>query len=201
MGIESLLCLREACEDMGLNAGDLGDIFRENALRLLAPHLKKTEPSQPLGPQLWSKAKDKISCGTGLLSKRAHLFDPQTWPSYFSRCKGAHIWDLEGRRLTDFTGGVGAILLGHSDDEVNAALHRRVSLGSYSTLASPDEVELADLLLDLHPWAQKVRYARGGGEALGLAVRIARAATGKSGVAFCGYHGWSDWYLAANPRR
>lgn len=192
VAIESLLCLREACEDTGMTRGDLEDIFRENALRLLRP------ASEPSGPRLWEEAKTKISCGTGLLSKRAHLFDPQSWPSYFSRAKGASIWDLDGKRFTDFTGGVGAILLGHADDEVNAAVKRRVNLGSYATLASPDEVALADLLLDLHPWAAKVRYARGGGEALALAVRIARAATGKSGVAFCGYHGWSDWYLAAN---
>jgi len=193
VGIESLMCLREACEDTGMTPGDLEDIFRENALRLLQPASKART-----GPKLWEEAKTKISCGTGLLSKRAHLFDPQTWPSYFSRVKGANVWDLDDRRYTDFTGGVGAILLGHADDEVNAAVKRRVNLGSYSTLASPDEVALADVLLDLHPWAGKVRYARGGGEALNLAVRIARAATGKSGVAFCGYHGWSDWYLAAN---
>lgn len=197
VGIESLLCLREACEDTGLNESDLHDIFHDNALRLLAPHLKAA-PAHRSGPELWSEAKTKISCGTGLLSKRAHLFDPQAWPSYFSRCKGADVWDLDGRRYTDFTGGVGAILLGHADADVNAAVHRRVNLGSYCTLASPDEVALADLLLGLHPWAGKVRYARGGGEALGLAVRIARAATGRSGIAFCGYHGWSDWYLAAN---
>ncbi len=192
VGIESLLCLREACEDTGMTQSDLDDIFRENALRLLKPKIEHS------GPALWEEAKTKISCGTGLLSKRAHLFDPQTWPSYFSRAKGSDIWDLDGKRYTDFTGGVGAILLGHADDEVNAAVKRRVNLGSYATLASPDEVKLADELLNLHPWASKVRYARGGGEALGLAVRIARAATGKSGVAFCGYHGWSDWYLAAN---
>ena len=193
VGIESLMCLREACEDTGMTQGDLEDIFRENALRLLKP-----DAEEKTGPKLWEEAKTKISCGTGLLSKRAHLFDPQTWPSYFSRAKGASIWDLDGKHYTDFTGGVGAILLGHADDEVNAAVKRRVNLGSYATLASPDEVALADVLLDLHPWAGKVRYARGGGEALGLAVRIARAATGKSGIAFCGYHGWSDWYLAAN---
>ena len=193
VGIESLLCLREACEDTGMTQGDLEDLFRGNALRLLKPAAEKHS-----GTHLWEEAKTKISCGTGLLSKRAHLFDPQSWPSYFSRAKGAYIWDLDDRRYTDFTGGVGAILLGHADDEVNAAVKRRVNLGSYATLASPDEVKLAELLLDLHPWAGKVRYARGGGEALGLAVRIARAATGKSGVAFCGYHGWSDWYLAAN---
>lgn len=193
VGIESLLCLREACEDTGMTQSDLDDIFRENALRLLQ------QPSgHQSGPRLWEEAKTKISCGTGLLSKRAHLFDPQSWPSYFSRAKGASIWDLDGIRYTDFTGGVGAILLGHADEEVNAAVKRRVNLGSYATLASPDEVKLAEELLSLHPWAGKVRYARGGGEALALAVRIARAATGKSGVAFCGYHGWSDWYLAAN---
>jgi len=215
VGIESLMCLREACEDTGMTQGDLEDIFRENALRLLKPYRQlqsvfsadSENPqiqnsicgfSESAGKNLWEEAKTKISCGTGLLSKRAHLFDPQSWPSYFSRAKGASIWDLDGRRYTDFTGGVGAILLGHADDEVNAAVKRRVNLGSYTTLASPDEVKLADVLLDLHPWAGKVRYARGGGEALGLAVRIARAATGKSGIAFCGYHGWSDWYLAAN---
>ncbi len=192
VGIESLLCLREACEACGFNRHDAEDIFWNNALRVLAP------PAAGRGPELWSKARRKISCGTGLLSKRAHLFDEKTWPSYFSRCSGADVWDLDGVRRVDFTGGVGAILLGHADRDVNAAVHRRVSLGSYSTLASPDEVALAERLLALHPWAGKVRYARGGGEALGLAVRIARAATGRSGVAFCGYHGWSDWYLAAN---
>lgn len=193
VGIESLLCLREACEDTGMTEGDLRDIFRENALRLLR------KPSEERsGQTLWREARTKISCGTGLLSKRAHLFDPQAWPSYFSRAKGAYVWDLDGKRYTDFTGGVGAILLGHADSDVNAAVKRRVNLGSYCTLAAPDEVELAELLLELNPWAGKVRYARGGGEALAVAVRIARAATGRSGIAFCGYHGWGDWYLAAN---
>lgn len=198
VGIESLMCLREACDDTGMNEADVRDIFHNNAIRLLAPHLAGDAEKKPAGPELWSNAKTKISCGTGLLSKRAHLFDEHTWPSYFSRCEGANVWDLDGRRRMDFTGGVGAILLGHADREVNAAVHRRVAMGSYCTLASPDEVALADKLLALHPWAARVRYARGGGEALSLAVRIARAATGRSGVAFCGYHGWSDWYLAAN---
>ncbi|MEQ1849988.1 MAG: aminotransferase class III-fold pyridoxal phosphate-dependent enzyme [Chthoniobacteraceae bacterium] len=199
VGIESLLCFREACEDTGMTPADLQDIFRDNALRLLAPHLDaKVLPVAPSGPELSARAQRSISCGTGLQSKRAQSFDPASWPAYFSRCKGAHVWDSNGRRYLDFTGGVGAILLGHSDDDVNRAVHRRVSLGSYCTLASPDEIALAETLLGLHPWAGKVRYARGGGEALGIAVRIARSATGKCGIAFCGYHGWNDWYLAAN---
>ncbi len=194
------MCLREAFEDGGFNkAEDAQDVFRDNALRLLAPHLKADDlPPAPRGPELWSRAEQSISCGTGLMAKRAHCFDPVEWPSYFSRCSGANIWDTQGRRFTDFTGGVGAILLGHADAEVNAAVKRRVSLGSYCTLVSPEEPALAEHLLGLHPWAARVRYARGGGEALSLAVRVARAASGKSGIAFCGYHGWSDWYLAAN---
>jgi glutamate-1-semialdehyde 2,1-aminomutase len=199
VGIESLLCLREACEDTGMTGADVRDIFHDNALRLLAPHLDAAVlPPPPSGPELWSRARKSISCGTGLQSKRAESFDPASWPCYFSRASGSHVWDTRGRRYLDFTGGVGAILLGHGDPDVNAAVRRRIDLGSYCTLASPDEITLAETLLQLHPWAGKVRYARGGGEALGLAVRIARAATLRSGIAFCGYHGWNDWYLAAN---
>jgi glutamate-1-semialdehyde 2,1-aminomutase len=199
VGIESLLCLHEACADAGMTPADVQDIFHDNALRLLAPRLDAAAlPPEPSGPDLWRRARQSISCGTGLQSKRAESFDPASWPSYFSRASGSYVWDTAGRRYLDFTGGVGAILLGHGDPDVNAGVHRRVTLGSYCTLASPDEIALAELLLQLHPWAGKVRYARGGGEALSLAVRIARAATGRSGIAFCGYHGWSDWYLAAN---
>jgi glutamate-1-semialdehyde 2,1-aminomutase len=198
VGIESLLCLREACEDTGLTSGDITDIFRENALRLLAPHLPDAGRGGPDGVALWCHAREVISCGTGLLSKRAEMFEPREWPSYFSRCRGAEVWDLAGRRYLDFAGGIGAVLLGYSDPEVTAAVRRRLNLGTYCSLLSPQEVELADRLMGLHPWAKKVRYARGGGDAMAMAVRIARAATGRSGVAFCGYHGWHDWYLAAN---
>jgi len=199
VGLESLLCLREACDDAGLNSGDIGDIFQQNALRLLAPHLPKgTLPDPPTGPAAWHQAQSVISRGTGLLSKRAESFDAKGWPSYFSRCAGSEVWDLQDRRYVDFAGGVGAILLGYADPDVTDAVRRRLSLGTYCTLVNPQEVELAEQLLALHPWAGKVRYARGGGDAMMMSVRIARAATGKSGVAFCGYHGWHDWYLAAN---
>jgi len=199
VGLESLLCLQEACEDAGLTGGDVDDIFLNNALRTLAPHLpKETPPAQPNGPELWQQAQSVISRGTGLLSKRAESFDAKGWPSYFSRCSGSEVWDLQDRRYIDFAGGVGAVLLGYADPDVTDAVRRRLSLGTYCTLVNPQEIELAEQLLALHPWAGKVRYARGGGEAMTMSVRIARAATGKSGVAFCGYHGWHDWYLAAN---
>ena len=199
IGIESLLCLREACENFGASDGDLQDIFRRNALRILEPYLPESAHlAQASGPALWQHARTVISSGTGLLSKRAEMFDPRGWPAYFSRCSGCEVWDLSQRRYLDFVGGIGAVLLGYADPDVTAAVQHRLSMGTYCSLVSPQEVELADRLLALHPWAQKVRYARGGGEAMAIAVRTARAATGRSGIAFCGYHGWHDWYLAAN---
>ncbi|MCM4173501.1 hypothetical protein DHD32_18655 [Arenibacter sp. TNZ] len=199
VGIESLLCLQEMSEDEGLTTGDINDIFLNNALRLLKPHLPtEALPSETNGPELWERARSVISGGTGLLSKRAESFDTHSWPSYYSRCAGCEVWDLSGRHFIDYVGGIGAVLLGYADPDVNAAVRRRISLGSYCSLVNPQEVQLAESLLKLHPWAGKVRYARSGGESMAIAVRTARAATGNSGIAICGYHGWSDWYLAAN---
>jgi len=94
--------------------------------------------------------------------------------------------------------GIGANVLGYADPDVDAAVIEAVSQGSSCSLNCPEEVELADILCEIHSWAGKVRFARSGGEAMAIAVRIARAFTGKDKVAFCGYHGWHDWYLSAN---
>jgi glutamate-1-semialdehyde 2,1-aminomutase len=124
---------------------------------------------------------------------------PELWPAYYQKAAGAEIWDLDGNRFVDFThNGVGSCLLGYADPDVNAAVKAVIDAGSMATLNAPEEVELADLLCELHPWAEMVRYARTGGEAMAIAVRLARAATGRDKIAFCGYHGWNDWYLAAN---
>lgn len=201
VGIESLVALKEACENHGLNRSDIQDIFYNNASQLL--DLEDTSNSSSdtaSGSELWTKAREVIAGGTALLSKRAEMHDVDTWPTYYSRCSGSEVWDLDGQRYVDFLGGVGSILLGYSDPDVNAAVKRRVALGSYCSLVNPQEVELAVKLLELHPWAKegKVRFARTGGEAMSVAIRCARSYTEKSGVAFCGYHGWHDWYLAAN---
>jgi glutamate-1-semialdehyde 2,1-aminomutase len=151
------------------------------------------------GSRLWEKAKTIIPGGNQLLSKRAERFLPGLWPSYYSQAKGCEITDLDGRRFIDFAQmGVGSCILGYADDDVNAAVVEAIRLGNMSTLNCREEVDLTELLLELHPWADMARYARSGGEACAIAVRIARAAAGKSGVAFCGYHGWHDWYIAAN---
>lgn len=158
-------------------------------------------PSDPphTGQDLYRRAKRRIPGGTQLLSKRPEIFLPENWPAYYRRAQGCTVWDLDDRAYLDFTScGIGCCLLGYADETVNAAVTRRIADGSMCTLNTPDEVDLADLLCSLHPWAEKVRYARTGGEAMAIAVRIARAATGRSKIAFCGYHGWADWYLAAN---
>lgn len=201
IGIESLLALKEACENYGLNRSDIQDIFYNNASKLLELEGHSDGFSEATSRSgLWAKAREVIPGGTGLLSKRAEMYDVDSWPSYYSRCSGSEVWDLEGRRYVDFLGGVGSVLLGYSDPDVNAAVNRRVLLGSYCSLVNPQEVELAEKLLDLHSWAKggKVRFARTGGEAMSVAIRCARSYANKSGIAFCGYHGWHDWYLAAN---
>jgi glutamate-1-semialdehyde 2,1-aminomutase len=134
-----------------------------------------------------------------LLSKRAEMYLPQGWPAYFDRTQGCSIWDLDGREFKDLSlMGVGTNILGYSHPDVDNAVMETVRKGNLSTLNAPEEVYLAEKLIELHPWADMVRYARSGGEICAIAVRIARAATGKDKVAFCGYHGWHDWYLAAN---
>ncbi|MEJ5197490.1 MAG: aminotransferase class III-fold pyridoxal phosphate-dependent enzyme [Anaerolineae bacterium] len=151
------------------------------------------------GQDLYLHAKTRIPGGTQLLSKRPEMFLPENWPAYYSRAKGAQVWDLDGNAYYDMSyNGIAACILGAADPDVDAAVMAAVQAGAMSTLNCPEEVELADLLCELHPWAEMVRYARCGGEAMAVAVRIARAATGRDRVAFCGYHGWHDWYLAAN---
>jgi glutamate-1-semialdehyde 2,1-aminomutase len=151
------------------------------------------------GQDLYVRARARIPGGTQLLSKRPEMFLPEEWPAYYSKAQGVEVWDLDGNRYLDMSyNGIGAVILGAADPDVDRAVKAAIDAGSMSTLNAPEEVELADLLCELHPWAQMVRYARSGGEAMSIAVRIARARTRRERVAFCGYHGWHDWYLAAN---
>ncbi len=151
------------------------------------------------GNELWNKAKTIIPGGSQLLSKRSDMFLPEQWPSYYKKAKGVEVWDLDGNSFIDMSiMGIGACILGYADHDVNKAVVEAINNGSMNTLNCPEDVELAELLLKLHSWADMVRYARTGGEAMTVAVRIARAYTKKDKVAFCGYHGWHDWYLSAN---
>lgn len=151
------------------------------------------------GETLWQQAKKLIPGGGMLLSKRSEMLLPGEWPAYFRRAAGCRIWDLEGRMFTDTSlMGVGTNILGYAREEVNEAVIEAVRAGSISSLNCYEDVLLAERLVAMHPWSEMVRFARTGGEADAIAVRIARAASQKDDVALCGYHGWHDWYLAAN---
>lgn len=161
------------------------------------PSLLKVNLTQ--SNELYEIARELLPGGTQLLSKRPERFAPGQWPAYYKEAKGCEIIDIDGNRFLDFsTNGIGCCTLGYADPDVNAAVIEKINQGSMSSLNCPEEIELAQLLIELHPWAQCVRYARSGGEALAIAVRLARATTRRDVIAFCGYHGWSDWYLAAN---
>jgi glutamate-1-semialdehyde 2,1-aminomutase len=151
------------------------------------------------GQELWKKAKTIIPSGNQLLSKRSERFLPNSWPSYYKKAKGCEIWDLDDNHFYDFAQmGVGSCVLGYANDEVNEAVYQAISNGNMSSLNSYEEVALAEKLISLHSWSDMVRFARTGGEACMVGVRIARAASGKDKIAFCGYHGWHDWYISAN---
>jgi glutamate-1-semialdehyde 2,1-aminomutase len=163
-------------------------------------HLLRNEGTElGTGQKLWKRAKRIIPGGNMLLSKRAEMFLPEQWPAYFSKASGCRVWDLDGRKYIDMSlMGIGTNVLGYGHPEVDSAVRNTISAGNMSTLNCAEEVYLAERLVGLHPWAEMARFARSGGEANAIAIRIARAAAGKHKVAFCGYHGWHDWYLAAN---
>ena len=163
-------------------------------------HIIRNEgASMGTGQKLWKRAMRVIPGGNMLLSKRSEMFLPDQWPAYFSKAKGCKVWDMDGKEYIDMSiMGIGTNILGYGHPEVDDAVRSTINAGNMSTFNCPEEVYLAEKLIELHPWADMARLARSGGEANAIAIRIARAATGKDKVAICGYHGWHDWYLSAN---
>lgn len=151
------------------------------------------------GQKLLKKAKKIIPGGNQLLSKRSELFLPGYWPAYYKKAKGCKVWDLNNKVYYDFAGmGVTACVLGYSNNEINKSLIQGLKNGSMCTLNATEEVDLAKELLSIHKWSGMAKFCKSGGEACMVAIRIARAFTNKNNIAFCGYHGWHDWYLATN---
>ena len=162
--------------------------------------IKNNEGSQlGTGQKRYKRAKKIIPGGNMLLSKRPEMFLPEKWPAYYSKAKGCKVWDLDGNEFIDMSiMGIGTNILGYGHPEVDEAVRRTIQNGNMSTLNCPEEVSLAEKMIDIHPWADMARFARSGGEANAIAIRIARTASGRDKVAVCGYHGWHDWYLSAN---
>jgi glutamate-1-semialdehyde aminotransferase/spore coat polysaccharide biosynthesis protein SpsF (cytidylyltransferase family) len=187
--------------NLHFNLNDILNFYKKNKkIFLVNNHIKRNEGyNLNLGQKMWKRAKNVIPGGTMLFSKNPDLFLPNFWPAYFERTKGCNVWDLEGTKFLDFSlMGVGTNILGYSRKEVDEAVKKVVNQGNMSTFNSKEEILLAEKLIQMHPWSGKVRFTRTGGEAAAIAVRIARAASGREKIAICGYHGWHDWYLSAN---
>jgi glutamate-1-semialdehyde 2,1-aminomutase len=151
------------------------------------------------GQALYKLAKKIIPGGNSFFSKRPEIFLPNGWPPYFKKTKGCYVWDIDNNKYIDMAlMGVGTNILGYNNRAVDNAVKKVIKSGNLSSLNSVEEVKLAKELIKMHPWAESAKFARTGGEANAIAIRIARAASGKDKVAICGYHGWHDWYLAEN---
>lgn len=147
---------------------------------------------------MYQRALELIPGGTQLISRRPTRYAFGVSPVYAAQARGARFWDVDGNEYIDWVSAIGAIILGYCDPVVDEAVKEQISRGTMYSINHELEIELAEELTNLIPCAEMVRYAKCGGEACAIAVRIARGATGRDKILFSGYHGWHDWYLAAN---
>jgi glutamate-1-semialdehyde aminotransferase/spore coat polysaccharide biosynthesis protein SpsF (cytidylyltransferase family) len=193
--------VRNFKNNLYFNLNDIFNLYKKDKnIFLLNSNLIRNEgSSMNTGQKMWKRAKNIIPEGTMLFSKNPDLFLPGKWPAYFSKTKGCKIWDLDNNVFNDISFmGVGTNTLGYSHPDIEKKVIKIIKDGTMSTLNSPEEIILSEKLVSLHPWSEMVRLTRSGGEANAVAIRIARAASGKDKIAICGYHGWHDWYLSSN---
>ncbi len=157
------------------------------------PVLEKTKA-------VWSRAEPLIPAGTQTLSKGPTQYVQGIAPKYLQKGKGCRVWDVDGNEYIDYPMGLGAVILGHSYPRVNEAIRKQMEDGMSFSLMHPLEVELAELLTTVIPWADMVRFGKNGSDATTGAVRAARAYTGRERIFHCGYHGWHDWYIGGSSR-
>jgi glutamate-1-semialdehyde aminotransferase len=160
-----------------------------------------SEPvKHPESESLWRRATEVIPCGSQTLSKMPSQFVRGVYPKYLMRGRGCRVTDVDGHDYIDWPMALGTILLGHAHPAVVAAVTRQVSSGSLFTLMHPLEVEVAERLAAIVPCAEMVRFVKNGSDATEAAIRIARAYTGRQRVAYCGYHGFHDWFAGTTTR-
>lgn len=145
----------------------------------------------------WELSKNLIPGGNSFFSKRPSFTTNK--PVYYKKAKGCYIWDIDNKKFLDMSlMGVGTNVLGYSNKKINESVISSINKSNVSSLNSPQEYILAEKLIEINKWAEMVKFAKTGGEANAIAVRIARAASAKDKIAVCGYHGWHDWYLSCN---
>jgi glutamate-1-semialdehyde 2,1-aminomutase len=149
---------------------------------------------------LWSRARRVIPAGTQTLAKGPGQHVDGVAPKYLARGHGARVWDVDGNEYLDFTMAVGPLSLGYADPVVDAAIREQLSQGITFSLMHPLEVEVAELVRDVVPDAEQVRFTKTGADCTSAAIRLARAHTGRDRIVCCGYHGWHDWYIGVTDR-
>jgi glutamate-1-semialdehyde 2,1-aminomutase/spore coat polysaccharide biosynthesis protein SpsF len=160
----------------------------------------KTERKLELSKAWLKRAAQVIPGCAQTFSKGPSSFVQGIAPNFLSMAKGPYVWDMDGNRYIDYISGLGSIILGHCHPVVQEAVREQLQLGISYCLPHRVEVELAELLCELAPCAEMVRFGKNGSDATTAAVRVARAFTGRDMAARCGYHGWQDWYIGSTDR-
>jgi len=149
---------------------------------------------------LLQRALKTIPLASQTFSKSIVFYPDGASPLFVERAAGSRVWDVDGNEYIDFVNGLGAILIGHNAVEVVEAVRRQLQDGVTFTLPHKLEMETAELLVDMIPCAEMVRFGKNGSDATAAAVRLARAFTNRDHIAVCGYHGWHDWYIGSTSR-
>lgn len=145
---------------------------------------------------IYARAKNIIPAGSQTFSKGVTQFVEGFAPKYLHRGKGARVWDVDGNEFLDYVMACHPLILGYADDDVNQAVIEQLELGSTFSLMNELEVDVTELIIETVPCAEAARFGKNGADATTVGVRIARAVTGRDHIAYCGYHGWHDWYIA-----
>lgn len=148
--------------------------------------LERAERVIPLGSQTFSKSRTQYPFGAS--------------PYFIQKAHGSRCWDLDGNEYIDFVNSLASVTLGYNDPDVTAAVREQLESGVIFSLPHPLETEVAELICDMVPCAERVRFGKNGSDATSGAIRLARAYTGRDRVAVCGYHGWQDWYIGSTAR-
>ena len=160
----------------------------------------KDYPKITTSEAIFKRAQKLIPCQTQMLAKGYQQHSKGVCPIYLERGKGSHVWDVDGNEYLDLTMGMGPMSLGYCYPQVDQAVKDQIEKGMNFTLIDPIEVEVAELIHELIPNAEKIRYSKAGADITSAAVRTARASTGRDQVICCGYHGWHDWYIGTTNR-
>ena len=158
--------------------------------------MKKKKLNIKLSNKIYSRAKEIIPSGSQTFSKGVTQFVEGFAPKYLHRGKGAYSWDVDNNKYLDYVMGCQPLILGYADPDINKAVINQLKLGSTFSLMNKLELDVTELLIKTVPCAESARFGKNGADVTTIAVRIARAVTGRNHIAYCGYHGWHDWYIA-----